>query len=208
MNDDKGPVLVFHVPAGGGHRAAARAIEEAGRERGVEVEVVDALSLAPTWFAKAYVDAHLFGSGQTPTIYGTAFALSNRADPGRDRMRAALDHAVGRAMVAYVRERRPRAIVATHFYPLMELGALRLAGELDAPLVAVVTDYVTHAVWCAPGVDAFCTAPGRAALDVARHGAKAPVFETGIPVRPAFGRAPRWVEPRRLASAGHRRGAG
>ena len=52
-------VLVLHVPAGGGHRAAARAVAEAAAARGVEAEVVDALELTPGWFARAYVGAHL-----------------------------------------------------------------------------------------------------------------------------------------------------
>ena len=157
-----GPIVVFYVAAGGGHRAAAQALVEAGRARGLDIEAVDALSLAPAWFAKTYVGAHLFGSAQTPVLYGSAFKASNRADPLRDDMRRALDHAVGRGMVAYVRERRPAVVIATHFYPLVELGRLRLAGELDALLVASVTDYVTHAVWAVPGVDVYCAAPGRA----------------------------------------------
>src|SRR5262245_24869962 len=99
-----GKVLVFYVPAGGGHKAAALAIEEAGRELGLDVTAVDALSLAPAWFAKAYVGAHLFGSANTPTIYGTAFAASNRPDKVRDSMRVALDHAVGKELVSYVRQ--------------------------------------------------------------------------------------------------------
>ena len=192
-----GPILVFHVPAGGGHRAAALAIEEAGRARGVPIEVVDALSLAPALFARAYVGAHLFGSAETPTLYGTTFELSNHVDPVRDQFRKALDHAVGKGLVELVRAKRPRAIVCTHFYPLVELGQLRKRGELDAPLLAVVTDYVTHAVWCADGVDIVCTAPGRAAEDAARHGTHgARVVETGIPVREAFGRVAAYDPPR------------
>jgi processive 1,2-diacylglycerol beta-glucosyltransferase len=195
MND--GPVLVLHVPAGGGHRAAALAIEETARSRGIPATVVDALSLAPPIFARAYVGTHLFGSAETPTLYGASFVLSNHRDPVREQFRKALDHAVGKKLVELVRTMKPRAIVCTHFYPLVELGQLRRQGLLDCPLVAVVTDYVTHAVWCVEGTDVVCTAPGRAADDARRHGLHgARLVETGIPVREAFGRVPSFAPPR------------
>ncbi len=190
------PLLVLYVSAGGGHRAAAAALAEAARARGDEVELVDALSLGPEWYAKAYVETHLLGSGYAPALYGGAFALSNRADPLRDELRSALDPSLGRALREFVLGRRPRAVVCTHFNPLVSLGRMRLAGELDAPVVAAVTDYVTHALWAAPGVDLYCAAPGRAAADLARHGVDgARVAETGIPVRPGFGDVAPWSGP-------------
>jgi processive 1,2-diacylglycerol beta-glucosyltransferase len=191
-----GPLLVFYVSAGGGHRAAALALQEAAQARGVDVELVDALSLGPPWYAKAYVEAHLLGSGYAPALYGGAFALSNRPDPVRDGLRSALDPSLGRALRNFILERKPAAVVCTHFNPLVALGQMRLEGVLGVPLVAVVTDYVAHAVWSAPGVDLYCAPPGRAPRDLARHGLHgARVAETGIPVRPAFARVAPWSGP-------------
>lgn len=195
---DQRPIVVFYVPAGGGHRAAAQALEEEGRRRGLLIEAVDALSLAPAWFAQTYVKAHLLGSGELPHVYGGAFAASNHRDPLRDAFRRRLDRAVGHGLVAFVRARNPRAIVATHFYPLMELGRMRREGTLDVPLIGCVTDYVTHAVWCAEGVDLFCVARGKASSDARRHGVPARrIAETGIPIRAAFGHAPPFQRPER-----------
>jgi processive 1,2-diacylglycerol beta-glucosyltransferase len=189
-------VLVLYVSAGGGHRAAALALQEAARDRGVDVELLDALSLGPKWYARAYVETHLLGSGYAPSLYGRAFALSNRPDPVRDGLRSALDPSLGRALHEFVRARRPAAVVCTHFNPLVALGRMRLEGELAAPLIAVVTDYVTHAVWSAPGVDLYCVPPGRAAADLERHGRHgARVVATGIPIRGGFGRVPPWSAP-------------
>jgi processive 1,2-diacylglycerol beta-glucosyltransferase len=192
----RSPVLVFYVSAGGGHRAAALALQEAALEKGVEVELVDALSLGPRWYAKAYVETHLLGSGYAPALYGGAFDLSNRPDPVRDGLRSALDPSLGRELRDFVISKNPSAIICTHFNPLVALGRLRLEGALAAPVVAVVTDYVAHAVWSAPGVDLYCVAPGRAPRDLARHGLHgARVAETGIPVRPAFGRVAPFAGP-------------
>lgn len=192
----RSPLLVFYVSAGGGHRAAALALQEAARERGDDVELVDALSLGPAWYAKAYVETHLLGSGYAPALYGGAFDLSNRPDRVRDGLRSALDPSLGKALYDFIISRNPSAVICTHFNPLVALGRMRLEGALRAPLAAVVTDYVAHAVWSAPGVDLYCAPPGRASADLARHGLHgARVAETGIPVRPAFGRIAPWAGP-------------
>ena len=71
-------ILVLHVPAGGGHKAAARAIAEAAESRGAAAEVVDALALTPSWFARAYVGTHLGSTEHTPKIYGQGYAALNQ----------------------------------------------------------------------------------------------------------------------------------
>lgn len=181
-------LLVLHVPAGGGHRAAARAIAEAADARGVDAEVVDALELTPAWFAQAYVGAHLLSTERAPALYGEGYRAMNRRSAVRDGLRHAVDRAVGAKLRRFVVERRADAVIATHFYPLDVLGDARRAGDLGAPLVGVVTDYATHAFWAERGVDRFCTPLGRAARDLARHGVDpGAIVATGIPVRAAFG---------------------
>lgn len=71
-------LLILHVPAGGGHKAAACAIAEAAAARGAEVEVQDALELTPPWFARAYVDAHLRSTEHTPAFYGYGYSALNQ----------------------------------------------------------------------------------------------------------------------------------
>ena len=132
---------------------AAEALVETGRRLGYATEGLDALSMAPAWFARAYVETHRIGSRFAPGLYGEAFAASNRASALRESVRRALDHAVGDRLVEYVCRRAPAAVLCTHFYPLTELAKLRRNGRLHAPLVAVVTDYVAHALWVVSDVD-------------------------------------------------------
>ncbi len=190
------PWLILHAPAGGGHRSAALAIEEVALRRGHRVEVLDALSLAPRWFAQFYKNMHLLTSQYMPTFYGRYFAQLNHPDATRDRLRASMDDAFGRKLRDTVRAMEPEVILATHFSPLAALGRMRLQQELQAPLAAVVTDYMTHAFWVVPGVDLFLTAPGQASLDVPKHGAPSSgVLATGIPCREAFSRLSPWRPP-------------
>jgi processive 1,2-diacylglycerol beta-glucosyltransferase len=193
-------ILVLHVPAGGGHKAAARAIAEAATARGLEAEVVDALELTPPWFARAYVGAHLQSTERAPSFYGQGYHALDQRNALVDGVRGTFDRAVGARLLAYAAGSGADAIIATHFFPLEILGhARRRAGRrgLATPVVGVVTDYAAHAFWAEPGVDRFCAPAGRAARDLARHGVSPDVIvATGIPIRPAFGAVPAIVPPR------------
>jgi processive 1,2-diacylglycerol beta-glucosyltransferase len=181
-------LVVLYVAAGGGHRAAAQAIVEAAAARGRKAELVDALTLTPPWFAKAYVGAHLRSTERAPGLYGQGYAALDRRHVVVDGVRGAFDRAVGAPLLRHLARERPLAIIATHFFPLEILGHARRRGLLDAPLVGVVTDYAAHAFWAEPGVDRFCAPAGRAARDLVRHGVSADaVVATGIPIRRGFG---------------------
>lgn len=195
-------LLILHVPAGGGHKAAARAIAEAAAARGLEAEVVDALELTPAWFARAYVGTHLQSTERTPSLYGQGYAALDQRNPLVDGVRGTFDRVVGARLLRYAARSRPAAIVSTHFFPLEVLGHARLAAARArrpspiAPVVGVVTDYAAHAFWAEPGVDRFCAPAGRAARDLVRHGVSADaIVATGIPIRPAFGAIPALVAP-------------
>lgn len=181
-------IIVLFVAAGGGHRAAARAVAEAAGARGLTAEVVDALDLTPPWFARAYVGAHLRSTEHAPAFYGQGYAALNQRHALVDGVRGAFDRAVGARLLSYAARENPLAIVATHFFPMEILGHARLSGAIRTPVVGVVTDYAAHAFWAEPGVDRFCAPAGRAARDLVRHGVSpGAVVGTGIPIRGGFG---------------------
>jgi processive 1,2-diacylglycerol beta-glucosyltransferase len=183
-------LLILHCRTGGGHTAAAEALAERARARGVPARTLDALSYAPSWFGRAYVDAHLGFSAHLPQVYGTAyFALDHRSAVDGE-MRKHFDHWIGKTLLREVVERDPLAVVTTHFFPMGSLGQARREGKLTAPLIEVVTDYAAHAVWAEPGADAYCAPHGRSCEDLVRHGIPSSlVVDTGIPIRLAFAQA-------------------
>ncbi len=185
------PLVIVHTPAGGGHKAAANAIAETARLRGLQAVVIDALDRSPAWFRQAYVSTHLGSTTWLPTFYGGAYFASNQRVEASDHLRRHFDRLIGAQLVQAVRAMDPLAVIATHFYPLTVFGDARRRGELGAPVLGVVTDYAAHAVWADPWADAMCAPAGKASEDLRRHGVDARnVIETGIPVRPAFAAIP------------------
>jgi processive 1,2-diacylglycerol beta-glucosyltransferase len=197
-------LAVIYSPVGGGHKSAALAVAEAARARGMNVEVLDAFEHAPTWFGAAYVGAHLTGQSAFPALYGPLYFAANHRHGAFDPIRRGLDLALLAPLVDRVAALAPRAVVATHHLPLVVLGRARETGRLDAPLVGVVTDYTSHAVWAEPGVDAFAVPCALAKEELVANGvAEDRIATTGIPVRRAFhtilpAQEPRPHEPLRV----------
>jgi processive 1,2-diacylglycerol beta-glucosyltransferase len=162
------------------------------------VEVLDAFEHAPRLFGRAYLTAHLAAQGGLPEVYGAAFFLANRRDGALEPIRRGIDHLAWAGVVRRVVALAPRAVVATHHLPLVVLGRARRTRQLASPLIGVVTDYGTHAVWAEKGVDALCVPSPVAAEEAIAHGFAAHRLHlTGIPVRRAF----ECIEPLRPPSA-------
>jgi processive 1,2-diacylglycerol beta-glucosyltransferase len=193
-------ILILHCPAGGGHKAAALAVAESAEQRGIGARVIDALSFAPAWFARAYVDTHLRSSAYIPRLYGSAYFASNHRSAVDGELLRRFDGWLGGPLLEEIVSSDPLAVVTTHFFPMGRLVRARRKGQLTAPLVEVITDYAAHAVWAEPGADAYCAPHGRACDDLVAHGVSPDlVFATGIPVRSAFAAAPPVRRPERGA---------
>jgi processive 1,2-diacylglycerol beta-glucosyltransferase len=191
MREPRTDLVVVHCPVGGGHKAAALAITEAARARGLSVEVVDAFAHAPRWAGDAYLAAHLTGQNAVPDFYGEMYFAANHRGGLLDPLRVGFDGVVFGGLAAHVASLSPRAIVATHHLPLVVLGRERTRARLAAPLAGVITDYMAHACWVEPGVDAFAVPAEAAATELVEHGADPrAITVTGIPVRAAFEHVP------------------
>src|SRR5262245_46245235 len=104
-------ILVLQCPAGGGHKAAAKAIAEVAERAGIGCEVVDALALTNPLFARAYVGAHLTSTEHAPGFYGFGYAALNQRHAIADRLRCAFDRTAGAPLRRFVAERAPTAII-------------------------------------------------------------------------------------------------
>lgn len=182
-------LLAVYTPVGGGHKAAALAVCETARARGLSADAIDLFELGPRAFGEAYQAWHLSTTARTPNFYGRAYFGSNSRGGALEPIRLRFDSVIFRKLLREVASRSPRAIVATHHLPLVVLGRARRKNMLAAPVVGVVTDYTAHAVWAERGVDAFCTAGALPTWELETHGISSDrIVRTGIPVRPAFDR--------------------
>ena len=123
-------LVVVHSPVGGGHKAAALALAEAARARGLRSSCWTPSSTRRALLGRAYLGAHLTAQGGIPALYGSAYF---DREPSRRRVepiRRGIDHVAWAGLVARVVELAPRAVIATHHLPLLVLGRARRKGRL------------------------------------------------------------------------------
>jgi processive 1,2-diacylglycerol beta-glucosyltransferase len=174
-------VCLLYSPCGNGHRAAARAIAEAlAPYPGVRVDVHDVLRFAPRAFRydRLWSAVQAYGGA----IYDRVFELTDAPHPTWRALRERANLALFAPLVEELLRQQPDRIVCTHYLPAIAAASLRHAGLLRGQVATVITDYIAHQAWFAPGMDRYYVASPSVAADLAQRGiANATV--TGIPLR-------------------------
>jgi len=190
-------VLIATVTAGGGHLAAASALEQAWRTmrpRDV-VECKDVLDFAPRLYRKMYAKGYVKVIEHAPEIYGMFFKKTDNASKVRraTSIRRSFAHHTNKKFVTYLKNFKPDVVLCPHFLPLEILGHMRAkSAKSKKPAasslnVCVVTDFEAHAFWLEPGVDMYCVAAAETAASLVARGAnEKDVVATGIPIGAKF----------------------
>ena len=190
-------VLIVTVTAGGGHIAAAAALEEAWRaarpsdvierldlvkfsplhKRSTRTASVKLIELAPELWGM------IFGKTDNPKVARQMSKL-RRAFPAMQQIRAP-----SQAIQAGCRDLHPLPPAGNPW--LAEKTGLRQTRSTDAwkmpSVVSVVTDFEAHALWMDECVDLYCVATeGTKARLLARGATAKNVVPTGIPIAAKF----------------------
>jgi len=196
-------VLIATVTAGGGHVAAAAAMDEAWRALRPDdiVEKVDLVKFFSPLHRKIVSDGYVSLVERAPELWGMMFAKTD--DPRITRRLNKIKRMFpgnSRALFArHVKQFNPDIVLCTHYLPLETLTEMRAKAapkrgkSAGAPssrnpkAVCIVTDFEAHALWMEPCVDLYCVAAEETkARLVARGASKDTVIATGIPVSPRF----------------------
>jgi processive 1,2-diacylglycerol beta-glucosyltransferase len=185
-------VLIATVTAGGGHLAAAAAMEEAWRLLRPD-DVVDQVDLGKFFsplHRKIVSEGYMKLVNHAPELWGMMFAKTDRPKTARalNRMRAMFPSNSRHRFGRYVKQFKPDVVLCTHYFPLETLNHLRRKRGGPPPLaVSVVTDFEAHALWMDACVDLYCVAAEQTkARLVARGVAGENVAVTGIPISAKF----------------------
>ena len=182
-------VMLLNVDVGAGHRRAGEALCQAlgGLRPGSTFRTVEALEHLGPGAGKLARDIYLGMQQELPGLWGAIYEQRGLFQLLRPLGELADDLRVELGLLPEALRFNPQLLVATH--PLAcGLGAgLRRSREIDAPLVAVLTDLDGHPAWVAEGIDLYLAPTAAAAADLrARGAARGAVVETGIPLREAF----------------------
>ncbi len=185
-------VLIATVTAGGGHLAAAAALDEAWRalRPGDVVDRVDIGKLFSPIHRKIVSDGYVNLVNHAPELWGMMFAKTDKPKMARvlNRVRAIFPSSSRLKFGRYLKQFKPDVVLCTHYFPLETLNHLRgKRGGLRPMAVSVVTDFEAHALWMDPCVDLYCVAAEETKARLVARGAVAEnVVVTGIPISAKF----------------------
>jgi processive 1,2-diacylglycerol beta-glucosyltransferase len=184
-------VLVLTASYGSGHNEAARCVAAEVARRGAEPVVVDHFrDLVHPLFDRATRAAYHAMLRRAPALWGLAYNLGDRLASDSPLTFGA--SRVGTEKLAALLERlAPAAVVTVHATPAVAMATLAREGRCVPPHTTVVTDFVAHSQWIAPGIDRYCVAAEEVGHElVARGIPRERVVVTGVPVRAEFAEAP------------------
>jgi processive 1,2-diacylglycerol beta-glucosyltransferase len=185
-------VSIATVTAGGGHLAAAAALDEAWRAL-APADTVEKLDLGKFFsplHRKIVSDGYVKLVNHAPELWGMVFSQTDNPKIARrlSRVRAIFPSSSRVKFGRHVKETKPDVVLCTHYFPLETLNHLRAKKDGPRPLVvSVVTDFEAHILWMDPCVDLYCVAAEETkARLVARGAAPENVVVTGIPISARF----------------------
>lgn len=189
-------ILIATVTAGGGHLAAAAAMEEAWRAMcpGDTIEKIDLLTLFSSVHRKIYSDGYVQLIERAPELWGMVFAKSDNPKLllNLKRIQRKFPSGSKQRFARVVGQFKPDAVICTHYLPLETLTVLREKKNGLRPFVtSIVTDFEAHALWMEACVDLYCVAAEETkARLVARGASEKNVIATGIPIAAKFSSKP------------------
>jgi processive 1,2-diacylglycerol beta-glucosyltransferase len=185
-------ILIATITAGGGHLAAASALDEAWKSLRPQdkVERVDFLRFFSAIHKKVHVDGYVHLVERAPELWGLVFKRTDSAKAARRiaRIKRAFPSGSRSRILRYLKQSAPDVVLCTHYLPLECLSILRCKANGRHPFtVSVVTDFEAHALWMDSCVDLYCAAANETkARIVARGALPENVVATGIPIAAKF----------------------
>ena len=185
-------ILIATVTAGGGHNAAAAALDEAWRafRPADAVDRVDLSKFFSPLHKKIYSEGYVKVVERAPDLWGMFFSKTDNAKFVQrfNKWSRTIPSPSRNKFNEHLQDFKPDAILCTHFLPHELLGLLRKKDKSRQPFIAtVVTDFEAHALWMDPCVDMYCVAADETkARLVARGIAPENIVVTGIPISGKF----------------------
>jgi processive 1,2-diacylglycerol beta-glucosyltransferase len=183
-------ILIATMTAGGGHNAAAAALEENWKILRPDdvVERVDLLKYFSPLHRKLHMDGYVKLVETAPELWGMVFKTTDNTKATRrlSKIKLAFPSGSRRRILKHFKEFAPDAVLCTHYSPLEILGVLK-SKSASPFVVSIVTDFEAHALWMEEAVDLYCVAAEETKARLVARGAKAEnIVATGIPISTRF----------------------
>ncbi|MGL4609016.1 MAG: MGDG synthase family glycosyltransferase [Trueperaceae bacterium] len=182
-------ILLISASIGGGHVAAARALEATCIERGLEVKHIDLLDYIPLPLRLVYRQTY-FDLVRTAPDFIDWLGKNLDKKPTehksrRERLRARISRLISYYLPRAIVEYQPDWIIHTHFIA-PEILSTR-GRRLKVPQAIVITDFSAHSLWLQPKIAHYFVASEEVKVHLQMSGVDSErISITGIPIDSRF----------------------
>lgn len=149
--------LIFSTHTGGGHDAAAHAVEQALAELGVVCKVMDSVAFAGTWVSRIVSGSYVKMVQHSPNSFGHMYHFSELVSTPRMKSPVyMMNSAYAFRMAKEIRSFGADMIVCTHEFGGHSVTHLKRRGDYDGLLAMIMTDYTFHPFMEDVQADVFC----------------------------------------------------
>ena len=185
-------VLIATVTAGGGHLAAAAALEEVWKQLRPDdvVKCVDVLEFASNIYRKVYTEAYNKIVAHVPELYALVFKKTDNQEQVRkmSNFRRTFARRTNKKFIRHLKLFKPDVVLCTHYLPLEILCHPEEVAQNSHPFtVCIVTDFEAHTFWLEPPADFYCVAANETKESLMARGTdRENIAVTGIPISSKF----------------------
>ncbi|MGD0154194.1 MAG: glycosyltransferase [Thermacetogeniaceae bacterium] len=185
-------VLIFSASYGGGHLQASLALAKAlgSCQDKLQIEIVDFMELISPAINKVTRFTYTKSIRNTPILYGYFYRVTDNLKLDT-LMEKQLTNLGLQKILDFLADRSPQMVVAT--YPTVAgiISYIKRMGQLDTPLVTVITDNTAHCQWVHPETDLYLVASEQVRQGLLCQGVPdSKIAVTGIPIDPKFAQVP------------------
>jgi len=184
-------VLFLSNTAGQGHRSTADALMNSLRQAGAECRIIDTYKYLNPALYRTVANGYLIATAMIPETYGKFYRMYEKRD--KNDSKHSLTNVANSIMAIKFKkfidtQFKPDVIVCTHIFSAQLVNAMKLDGQLDVPIIGIVTDYTIHPFWQnVSAVDYIVIASELLAMQAEEKGiSPSKLLPLGIPIDPKF----------------------
>lgn len=180
-------VVILTLSVGSGHVRAAEVIQRALQDGGEDVEVrtLDALDFATPWFRALYAQSYWWMLRYAPWIWRRLFERRQRKLHSATAPRWVFRRGC-RDVFQQLKAFAPRLVIVTEIGAAEIASLARREGWVNAPILAVLTDFHAEPPWVQREIDVYCAGSEEGKSQLIGWGVSPNrVFHCGIPIDPA-----------------------
>ena len=177
-------ILVVTAAMGSGHHKAANAVAEAIKRKYPvnKINVIDFMSTETAYFNSLVKDIYLKMLDHTPSVYEFFYKFTSDSTKG-STIQSVFAHAMKKDMRELIKKYEADMVICTHPFPCAAASYLKQTGEINIPLITVMTDFCVHQFWLYKNIDIYFTANDLLKKEMVNQGLlEERIFVTGIPV--------------------------